>query len=295
MNQAAGFIHAADYLRREIESELNSVGLLCRVFGRGKAIHSLQKKIQTNPEKYSPQGKLIQDAVGVRVVLYFQEDITIVEHILKNKYKCDERSSTIDKPSNTEFSVSRYNLIFRLPQELLRDIPPPSQNLPIDRAFEVQIRTILSEGWHEIEHDLRYKRREDWNGHDDLSRGLNGVVATLETAEWSMRKIFDDLAYKHYKTRKWDAMLHSSLRMRTVAPLSWEITTFFDENPSAAKRLIRIDRSQLFLTLTRLTPRLPLTANNIIYVWNQVNLHNNEITKLTPEIILNSIKNASLD
>ncbi|MBK7959276.1 MAG: hypothetical protein IPK03_14995 [Bacteroidetes bacterium] len=30
-------------------------------------------------------------------------------------------------------------------------------NSLVDSTFEVQLRTILSEGWHEIDHDLRYK------------------------------------------------------------------------------------------------------------------------------------------
>lgn len=284
-----GFVRVADQLRKEIDNELNSIGLLCRVFGRGKTAGSFNRKVKDNPEKYKPNGRLIQDAVGVRVVLYFHEDVKIVEGLLKEKYVYNEGDSVVDRPASTEFSVSRYNLIFRLPDSYFRDIPEASAELPVDRTFEVQVRTILSEGWHEVEHDLRYKRKSDWVGHDDLSRGLNGVVATLETAEWSMRKIFDDLAYKHYKSGNWDAMLHSALRMRTTTPLSTKVSEFFDEDRTSAKKLARIDRAKLFSVLMHLAPRLPLTADNLVFVWNITVLKNQKLNELSPKFVFDTV------
>lgn len=289
MISTLSFMRIADTIRKEIEHELLSIGLLCRVFGRGKSDASLRLKINSNPEKYTPTGKLVQDSVGVRVVLYFQEDIKIVDKVLRMKYQCDEAASTIDVPVDTIFSVSRYNLIFKLPSEHLRDIGEPSKDFPIDSTFELQIRTVLSEGWHEVEHDLRYKRKDDWIGSDDLSRGLNGVLATLETAEWSMRKIFDDLAYKHYKVRNWDGLVHSVLRMRISAPLGTEVSAFLGSNADAARRLVRINRNEIFHTLSRLAPRIPLTADNLLFVWNRVSLKNDDLEKLTPRIILETM------
>ncbi|MFM0296792.1 MULTISPECIES: hypothetical protein [Paraburkholderia] len=294
MIQISAFMRVADVLRREIEQELMSIGLLCRVFGRGKSASSLEAKLRSVPGKYAIGGKLIQDAVGIRVVVYFPEDVQIVEKVLRLKFDCDDASSTIDKPTDTVFSVSRYNLVFRLPEVYFRDMSKPSTELPVDRAFEVQIRTILSEGWHEVEHDLRYKRKEDWSGHDDMSRGLNGVVATLETAEWSMRKIFDDLAYKHYKSHKWDAMLHSTLRMRITAPLGENVCAILDSNSETARRLIRIRRADVFYALFRLVPRIPLTADNIVFVWNHLSLKDPALAELTPRMVLDTIEASSV-
>ena len=264
MIDTAPYNRVANQLRRDIEVQLERVGLLCRVFGRGKTLRSLNQKISAGLGKYSIGEKLIQDAVGIRVVLYFQEDVAIVERLLRKKYQCDDKATTIDRPSNTEFSVSRYNLIFRLPMDWHRDIYPGANELPVDQTFEVQIRTILSEGWHEVEHDLRYKRKNDWIGHDDLNRGLNGVVATLETAEWSMRKIFDDLAYKQYKNANWDALLHSALRMRTSAPLSEKVSAILIKDRDLAKKLLRINRLQFFDILDRVAAEIPLTADNLV-------------------------------
>lgn len=285
MSADSSYLRVADSIRKEIEQELVAIGLLCRVFGRGKSEASMRAKLSADPGKYTADGKLVQDAIGIRVVLYFHEDVQIVDAILRRKYVCDEASSTIDKPVDNVFSVSRYNLVFRLPEEYFRDIAMPSESFPIDRAFEVQIRTILSEGWHEVEHDLRYKRKVDWAECDELSRGLNGVLATLETAEWSMRKIFDDLAYKHYKAKRWDALVHSVLRMRLTTPLSSEICEMLEADEGAARRLVRFNRSQVLEALAQLAPRIPLTADNVLFVWNRIELKSEPLARLTPRFI----------
>lgn len=286
MSAGSAYIRVADSIRKKIEAELVEIGLLCRVFGRGKSESSLRAKLNAEPGKYHVGGKLIQDSIGIRVVLYFHEDVQIADAVLRRKCQCDDASSMIDKPVDNVFSVSRYNLVFRLPEDYFRDVAEPSETSPIDRTFEVQIRTILSEGWHEVEHDLRYKRKADWAECDDLSRGLNGVLATLETAEWSMRKIFDDLAYKHYKAKRWDALVHSVLRMRLTMPLSSDICVILQSNEGAARRLVRMNRSQVLEALARLAPRIPLTADNVLYVWNRIELGNEALAKLTPQFIV---------
>lgn len=275
----------AEDLRREIEGFLTSIGLLCRVFARGKSAQSIRNKEAMNPGKYTLDGKLIQDAVGIRVVLYFPEDVLIVENLLRAKFICDEKSTTVDVPETDVFSVSRHNLIFCIPDRLKLDMTIATDTSPIDATFEVQIRTILSEGWHEVEHDLRYKRKTDWNGHGDLSRNLNGVVASLETAEWSMRKIFDDLAYRHYRNGNWEAMLNNALRMRVIPNLSLEICQVLDKDRNSAKGLLRINRPKLFHTLAGLAPKIPVTLDNMVYVWAHNSPQPSNLTKLIPDFL----------
>ncbi len=274
----------AETLRRQIEDDFLSLGILCRVFGRAKAEASLNRKLESSPGKYSFGGRLVQDLVGIRVVLYFPEDVQVIEELLRTKYACDDASCTIDRPVATVFSVTRHNLIFKLPPEFDRDIQH-TRILPVDRTFEVQIRTILSEGWHEVEHDLRYKRLAHWDGHDDLSRGLNGVVATLETAELSMRKIFDDLATRHLASRQWAAMLHTVLRMRVSSYLSPEIEEILNADLAVAQELSRINRMSIFRSLSKLAPRIPLSLDNIVHLWNFTSQNNGSISTLSPQIL----------
>lgn len=275
----------AEELRREIESFLFGLGFLCRVFSRGKDEQSLTRKLSSTPGKYIAGAKMIQDIVGIRVVLYFPEDIEIVKNLLCNKYQFDQQSSTIDAPTTDLFSVSRFNLIYAMPTEYLPAFIRNIGDRPIDRTFEVQLRSMLSEGWHEVEHDLRYKSKKHWEGQSDLSRALNGIMATIETSEWSMRKVFDELAYRHYKDRKWAAMLHSKLRMRLSPILCEELTALFDSDLECAKEIFRIDRSVVFHKFAELKPRLPLTLDNVVYVWNFCSIKHKSILEITPSLI----------
>lgn len=280
------FIHTAKEIHREIESLLNSLGILCRVFSRAKSSASIDAKIKNSPGKYNIKEKLIQDGIGVRIVVYFPEDISIVEEVLKSTYDYNHIASQIDKPIAEVFSVTRHNLIFQIPNKWTKYLLYIQASTPIDMTFEVQLRTILSEGWHEIEHDLRYKRKCDWENNDDLSRHLNGVVATLETSEWSMRKIFDDLAYRHYSCQNWEAMLHSVLRMKTSPNLSPELQAVFSNNLTLAKAAFRIKRPIIFKLLNELAPKIPLKLDNIVYLWNFSIQKNQDIIKLTPDHLI---------
>ncbi|MDD2878840.1 MAG: RelA/SpoT domain-containing protein [Rhodoferax sp.] len=286
----SNYKYLADVLRRQIEDTLFRVGILCRVFSRGKDEKSLNDKLTRETNKYSITGKLIQDTIGIRVALYFSEDIEVVKQLLCDKYEVDKNSSVIDTPKTDQFTVSRYNLIFKTPSDYINEHKIAIGKMPIDYCFEVQLRSILSEGWHEVEHDLRYKSKSYWEGQDDLSRMLNGIVATLETAEWSMRRIFDDLAYRHYKNKNWIAMLHSKLRMRVAPHLSHEILTFLNENNDAAKDASRIDRIEVIRVLSQAKPRIPVTLDNIIYIWNLLHKKDLILLKITPNIISTALE-----
>lgn len=284
----SNFRHIAEEIRRQVEESIFSVGILSRVFARGKDTDSLSIKLQKDPGKYSTGGKLIQDAIGIRVALYFPEDIALVKSILESKYIYDELSSTIDKPERDQFSVTRYNLIFKLPTDLIVSFQRAAAGDPLDTCFEVQLRSILSEGWHEVEHDLRYKAKESWQDHDDLSRALNGVVATLETSEWSMGRIFDELAYRHYKSKNWSAMLPNLIKIRIRGQVSEELTRVLNSDTAAARDLVRVDRSKLIKNMFSARPRVPMTMDNLIFFWNAIGPQHASLSALTPALISES-------
>jgi ppGpp synthetase/RelA/SpoT-type nucleotidyltranferase len=282
---ASQYKFLAEDLRRDIEGTIARVALLCRVFARGKSNNSLEEKLSRKPGKYSVGKKLVQDAIGVRVVCYFPDDLDVVRDLLCANYTFDQTSSTIDVPQTDQFSVTRFNLIFRLPEQYERDFHRASGNLPVDLSFEVQLRTVLSEGWHEVEHDLRYKSKEHWEGQPDLSRALNSIVASLEMSEWSMGKIFNELAYRHYRRRNWAAMLHNKLRLRVAPLLSKPILDLLDQDSDLAKLAFRINRSKVIATLFAASPRIPVTMDNLVFVWNSIEIRDARLTELTPMLL----------
>ncbi|EEV0560614.1 RelA/SpoT protein, partial [Escherichia coli] len=73
----------SDTLRVDIENliseKLNSLGIMFRLFSRNKDAQSLERKLE-NP-KYGVTHK-VQDALGVRIALYFNDDVELVHSIL---------------------------------------------------------------------------------------------------------------------------------------------------------------------------------------------------------------------
>jgi putative GTP pyrophosphokinase len=201
---------------KDIENELQRIGIFYRIFIRAKSDNSITKKLADKGYEKSSEGKLLQDVIGIRITLYFNDDLPIVYKALKSRLEFV--SETIDETEETVFKPERTNLIFRMNEENAKETNDcvVGYHSYIDTTFEVQLRTVLSEGWHEVDHDLRYKCKMEWNEHSDISRTFNGVYATLVTSDWSIITIFEQLAYRHYKKQNWIAMLRNKFRLRFI-------------------------------------------------------------------------------
>ncbi|WEF10955.1 RelA/SpoT family protein [Pectobacterium actinidiae] len=276
-------------LQKKIESELNRLGLLFRVFSRNKSEKSINKKISKNPEKYSPYGKKIQDLFGVRIILYFPDDLIIAQSALQKLYSLD--SKMVDQAEMDLFSATRCNYIFKLPSELSSESMMLRKNNLIDSTFEVQFRTILSEGWHEVEHDLRYKCKDDWINHKDLSRALNGIYASLETSDWGIMKLFEDLAYRHYKSSEWSAMLRTKFRLRTDDNLEENILEIISRD-EIGKKLYRISREKMLNLILKYEIDIPMNLSNIIYLCNHFFIKSKALSDKAPSLIIKKLTEA---
>lgn len=277
----------------EIESELSSAALLYRVFGRSKAADSLKRKINKNPKKYSEGGKKIQDILGIRITLYFSDDVDLTLDLLKNKYEIIEKDSAIDVPNGEVFSAKRFNLVFKV-KENLDFIKPSGYEKLIDDTFEVQIRTVLSEGWHEVEHDLRYKAQEDWADHDDLDRALNGIYATLETSDWSMIKLFEELSHRHYKNKKINEMMKTKFRLRLPGKLSDDMESLLLKK-DLLKKIFRAPRGEVVQSISTVSRKIPLTPDLIVHLINRKYIGDADLFKMEGDILKNYLDSAELD
>jgi ppGpp synthetase/RelA/SpoT-type nucleotidyltranferase len=267
-----------------ISSKLSDVGIMFRLFSRAKSQESLKKKLDSDSD-YG-KGKKLQDLIGVRVVLYFTDDIDTVREIISSSFEERSKDVSIDENRLDEFKATRYNIVYSLDKKYTNNLNLKDESARIDNTFELQIRTIFSEGWHEVEHDLRYKCKSDWKGFDNQSRRLNGVYATLETSEWTMIKIFDELAYSHYKNREWCAMFRQKFRLRFVDETLDENLLEIFEDKELVKRFFRLDRSKLIKDMSRKGFYYPLKLQNLIYFANIHKIKNENITALIPAMML---------
>lgn len=269
---------------RRVEQALLDSGVIFRIFSRCKSEQSIVNKISRSPDKYG-ENKKIQDIIGIRVALYFLDDIEIAKSILCQKFEHLEKHSTIDKPDSDEFKATRYNLIFKLPEsfKITSLLENPISEL-VDDTCEIQIRTILSEGWHEVEHDLRYKAKKDWKELSRESRALNGVYATIETCEWTLLKIFEDISYKHYKNSYWEAMIQNKFRLRfSSTTIPENLKEILDNHPEISKSIFRASRMKLIEAINQRSS-IPITTENIIYVANRLTENSIEIINLEPKL-----------
>ncbi len=249
----------------KLRLSLDKTGIYYRLFSRIKSPFSFQKKLK---KKQAEKGDsyTLQDLIGIRIVLYFLDDIDICDKLIKETFSVDLPNCNISKPSKNTFDAIVHNYICLLPDDVVQSIGVDLfEEYPIDKTFEIQIRTVFSEGWHEIDHDLRYKMEDAWKNHENSERTLNGIMATLETCNWSIIALFDDLAYQNYKSEEWEYMIRNKYRLHFSGnTINTELKDLMNNKENElAKKILRIKRE---LVIPYFRKGIPLELNNLIYV-----------------------------
>jgi len=105
-----------------------------------------------------------------------------------------------------------------------------------------------------------------------------------------MIKIFDELAYQHYKARQWSSMMRQKLRLRFIDDrLVGGLKSIFDNDNALAKKFFRVDREFLVSEMSKRGFYYPLTLSNIIYFINILSVKDARIFELTPDMMLNDM------
>lgn len=264
-----------------LSQRLSQSGIMFRIFGRAKSLRSLEHKMQIKGDKYRSGEKKIQDMIGVRIVLYFPEDVEAVEIFLSSNNLLDR---TVDEHDISTFRPERLNLVKSIPDEIRADFRaalPEKYAQYLDDTYEIQIRTVFSEGWHEVEHDMRYKCMNDWEGCDGYSRQLNGIFATLETAQWSMGSLFHQMSQQNMLCGNYHAMLRNQLLLRLADDhFSPKVTAFLDSHEDIVQRLHQTDRLVFVLMLLNHKQAIPLTYDNVLFLINRFDIMSDDIYAL---------------
>jgi hypothetical protein len=146
---------------------------------------------------------------------------------------------------------------------------------------------MLSEGWHEIDHTLRYKCKGDWTDYHENERMLNGVYAALETNDIALKSLFNELAYKHYLSKNWEGLLRSKFRLQFLqVSLRPELREILNGDERLAKDLFKVQRESMLVKISEMDFAFPLTFNNLLFITNQLYLKNEKINGITPAAIM---------
>lgn len=265
-------------LKRIVEERLQQCGLYHRVFSRIKTPESLEHKYRF--KEYNDE-KRIQDLVGIRIDMYFEDDLTICQGIMERSFELVEWSHSESKEE--EFKATKINGVFRLPEYLKVKISPDTWDMGIDDTFEIQLKTMFFEGWHEIEHDMRYKQESVWTNRISFSRYFNSILATLELCDKSMVTLFEDMGHDLYKAGQWAEMIKVHFRVKMEnQPLYPEVEQIFNDSyrntvDNLAKRLFKCPRKRLVDQLMKRNWRVPINVNTIVALLNECLLHDDQL------------------
>lgn len=268
-----------------IEEKMKKAGFYYRIAYRVKTVGSMVDKLLF--KDYQRPGtenedKKMQDLIGIRIMLYFEDDVDICRNLLDTLFIEPGCWDTTEN-NEYEFKAMKINGIFKLPAYLSKTIENPMLSEYVDDTFEVQVRTNSFEGWHEIEHDLRYKGSAFGIGNEGLARKMNSILATLELCDDSIVKLLEDLGHQHYKDKKWADMIRCHYRLKmSNDPLLAGIKAIFDEDNEIAKKFYKFDRCkaiEYFWNNTNDRTSL-LTVNSVVKAVNILGPNDDKIKKV---------------
>lgn len=151
---------------------------------RVKGRDSLSNKLLRKNNKYASI-KEITDIIGLRIVIYFEDDIDKVAEVFKKEFKVDYPNS-VDKRQveSDKFGYRSLHYVASLNEARLNLTEYKKYN---ELKFEIQIRSILQHSWAEIEHDLGYKGESEIP--ETAKRTFYRVAALLEQADIEFVKL----------------------------------------------------------------------------------------------------------
>jgi len=155
---------------------------------RTKSIESFKGKILRKDNKYSNPIEEMTDLAGVRIILYYQDDVEKIEEILKKEFIIDEENS-IDKGKllkTNEFGYQSVHYVIKLSDK--RSTLIEWKRFSTFKA-EVQIRTVLQHSWASISHELEYKK--NYEIPSILQRKLFRLASLIELADEEFKYVRD--------------------------------------------------------------------------------------------------------
>lgn len=253
-----------DTLESILREKLDNFGFYYRMFSRIKNGDSIIQKLETERYQKNPE-KNIKDLFGIRILFYYQDDIEVCKKILEDMLM-NIRWKKSESDTNT-FDATKNNGTFVLPGFVQSVVLPEIEGLRIDPTFEIQIRTVFFEGWHEAEHDMRYKEQQIWEDFPKESRKLNSVLATLEMCDQYMVTLLDDVGHDFYKKENWGQMIRYKYRLRT---LNGDLDANLEQYISGeiAKKIFKLDKKD-FIDMVLESGFNRLDANIIVYLVNE--------------------------
>jgi putative GTP pyrophosphokinase len=179
--QRSLYVDFTDKLKVLIESLLNNSEIKFQVIEhRTKDVSSFREKISRENKSYSDPLREITDLSGLRVIVYYLEDVERACKVIEQELCVDSDASgdklQLLKPN--EFGYRSIHYIASL-SDSRKDLLEWHRFQGL--TAEIQIRTVLQHAWAAISHALQYKVKEDVPS--TLQRKLSRLSGLLELSD----------------------------------------------------------------------------------------------------------------
>jgi hypothetical protein len=113
---------------------------------------------------------------------------------------------------------------------------------------------------------------------------LNGLIATLETAEWNMKALFDEMARMNCAQKNYRAMLRNKMHLRIKGDdFSPAVKDFLADNRAVSEAVMNVDRMVIMLTLLNHNGNILLTYDNLLFLINRLEMMDASLMALEPD------------
>ena len=188
--------HLADLLRDLIRTAGIEVHAIEK---RAKSVESFREKINRPGKLYVNALQDVSDLAGIRVILYYEEDVRKVCRLLEREFII-ERSQSVDKAkllAEDQFGYLSVHYVVKLAKSL--------QGLPGWSTYkelkaELQVRTVLQHAWAAFSHKLQYKKENQIPKQD--RRRLVRLAGLLELADDEFSDLKRQLAVTSRRTKR---------------------------------------------------------------------------------------------
>lgn len=156
---------------------------------RTKEVQSFREKATRANKRYTKPLEEITDLCGLRLIVYYLDDVEAACRLIERKFSIDENSS-LDKGDLLKPNEFGYRSV-----HFIVSLPITRSGLAEWRSFagltaEIQVRTVLQHAWASISHTLDYKREAEVPA--PLRRKLSRLAGLLELSD----EEFSDLRLK---------------------------------------------------------------------------------------------------
>lgn len=131
---------------------------------------------------------------------------------------------------------------------------------------------------------------------EPYSRALNGVIATLENAEWNMKAIFSEMARHNFRHSEYTAMLRNKFRLKFKSEkLSEDLESYLKQNKHLAEAALNADRLIVVYTLLTHKADFNLTYDNLLFLMNRIEMMDPDLMSMETEdtsLMLNAFLNS---